>query len=100
MHARGAEVHQRKGDGSSGAACADENGRLAIDARAQKPFLEAALKTAAVGVVAGGVSVCGDRYGVHRTDLLRLSRHLIQQRNNRLFARESDVDAVESRSFY
>ena len=93
----GAEVHQREGDCPAGAACADENRRLALDAGAPEPLLDVAPEADAIRVVADGAAIVGDGHAVDGADLLGLERYLVEQRHDGLFAGEGNIDAVEAR---
>jgi hypothetical protein len=98
-HDAGAEIHQRKDDRAPGAARADQHHGLAARAVRSERLGKAVAPAAAVEIVAGGAAVRRDRNRVDRADLRRFGIDRIEERNNVLLERISDVGAGEARSF-
>ena len=92
-----AEVHQGKRDGAPGAAGADLHHCCVLGAGAADAFIKTVAPSRAIEIVAGRAAVGREHDGVHRADLGGARVHGIEQRNDLLLERKSDVGADEAR---
>ena len=93
-----AEVEECEGDGATCATSADEKSRLAVDEVPSKRFFERASEPDAIRVVTDSPVVAIESDRIHRSNLARFRRHLVEQKQHGLFAWISDVDTLEANS--